>query len=142
MSFVVAALSVVLFGYLGVLLLGDVYLIAVHLFIARAHMEKDRQDVVAELPADSALPTVCIQIPVHNEQFAVTEAINAACTQRWPRDRLEIQILDDASTDKTSDIAASAIATHTHAPALRLYSRQERSEFKAGVLRFGLLKTT
>ena len=143
MSSVVTVVSLVVAGYLGILLLGDLYLIAVHLFIARAHIEKDRRALMtATLPADSALPKVCVQIPVHNEQLTVTEAIDAACAQHWPKDRLEIQVLDDGSTDKTAEVAAAVIAARTQAPALRLYSRPERSEFKAGVLRFGLRRTT
>ncbi len=51
------------------------------------------------------LPRVTIQLPVFNEMYVVERLIEAVCRIDYPRDLLEIQVLDD-STDETSSIAA------------------------------------
>ena len=48
-------------------------------------------------------PRVTIQLPVFNEMYVVERLIDAACGQDYPRDRFEIQVLDD-STDATRDM--------------------------------------
>ena len=49
-------------------------------------------------------PRVTVQLPMFNEQFVAQRVIEAACQIQYPRDRLEIQVLDD-STDETVEIA-------------------------------------
>ena len=57
------------------------------------------------------LPRVTIQLPIFNEQFVIDRLIEAVCAMEYPRDKLEIQVLDD-STDETSEVAsASSSAT-------------------------------
>src|SRR6201985_2197459 len=60
------------------------------------------------LPAPKArfetLPRVTIQLPVFNEMYVVERLIDAVAAIEYPRDRLEIQVLDD-STDETQGIA-------------------------------------
>ena len=46
------------------------------------------------------LPFVTIQLPIYNEQFVIDRLIDACCRFDYPRDRFEIQVLDD-STDET-----------------------------------------
>src|ERR1700716_1100619 len=54
------------------------------------------------------LPRVTIQLPVYNEMYVVERLIEAVCRIDYPRDRLEIQVLDD-STDETQGIARAAV---------------------------------
>jgi hypothetical protein len=42
------------------------------------------------------LPTVTIQLPMFNEQFVVERLIEAVCAMEYPREMLEIQVLDDS----------------------------------------------
>ena len=51
--------------------------------------------------AESELPFVTIQLPIYNEQFVIDRLIEACCRIEYPRDRFEIQVLDD-STDETT----------------------------------------
>lgn len=83
-------------------------------------------------------PTVTIQIPVYNERYVIARAIHAACRVDYPRDRLEIQLLDD-STDQTSQIIAQTIAPY-QAEGVRLahLRRSARHGYKAGALQHGL----
>src|SRR5438309_10961040 len=54
------------------------------------------------------LPPVTIQLPVFNEMYVVERLIQAVCRIDYPRDCLEIQVLDD-STDETQGIARAAV---------------------------------
>jgi cellulose synthase/poly-beta-1,6-N-acetylglucosamine synthase-like glycosyltransferase len=79
-------------------------------------------------------PVVTVQLPIYNERFVVERLIDCVCALDWPRDRLEIQVLDD-STDDTKTIAAEKVAAmraagfdvhHVH--------RVDRRGYKAGAL--------
>ncbi len=54
-------------------------------------------------------PFVTIQLPIYNEQYVVERLIDAVAAIEYPRDKFEIQILDD-STDNTTEIVANKIA--------------------------------
>jgi cellulose synthase/poly-beta-1,6-N-acetylglucosamine synthase-like glycosyltransferase len=61
------------------------------------------------------------------------------CEIDYPKDKLEIQVLDD-STDETQDIAALAVRRHaTHGFDIKLLHRTDRTGFKAGALEAGML---
>lgn len=49
------------------------------------------------------LPKVCVQLPTYNEALVVDRLIEAVCKINYPKDKLEIQVLDD-STDETQDV--------------------------------------
>jgi cellulose synthase/poly-beta-1,6-N-acetylglucosamine synthase-like glycosyltransferase len=50
------------------------------------------------------LPVVTVQLPVYNEVYVVERLIESVVALDYPRELLEIQILDD-STDDTRDVA-------------------------------------
>jgi hypothetical protein len=90
-------------------------------------------------PPDPAFrPHVTVQLPLYNERFVVGRLLDAVGALRWPRDRLEVQVLDD-STDETSAIAAAGAARLRAAgvPAVHL-QRRRRAGYKAGALAGGL----
>lgn len=89
-------------------------------------------------PAITSWPTVTIQIPVYNERYVIERAIRSACEVDYPRDRLQIQILDD-STDFTSELIARAIAPYRR-QGLQVVQirRRRRHHFKAGAMRHAL----
>ncbi len=84
------------------------------------------------------LPRVTVQLPVYNEFYVVERLIRSVAAFDYPRDLLEIQVLDD-STDETTQVAARCVAelqvaghdiVHIH--------RSDRLGFKAGALAAGL----
>ncbi|HLQ78734.1 MAG TPA: cellulose synthase family protein [Terriglobia bacterium] len=88
------------------------------------------------------LPKVTVQLPIYNEMYVVERLVEAACRIRYPKNLLEIQILDD-STDGTQEIAAECAARlksegfdihHIHRP--------NRMGFKAGALENGMKTAT
>jgi cellulose synthase/poly-beta-1,6-N-acetylglucosamine synthase-like glycosyltransferase len=85
-----------------------------------------------------AHPMVTVQLPLFNERFVAARLLNAAAALDWPRDRLEIQVLDD-STDDTRDIVAERAAYWTQQGVrIKVIHRQARAGFKAGALAHGL----
>src|SRR5713101_10082318 len=59
-------------------------------------------------PPLDPLPVVTIQLPLYNEMYVADRLIEAVCRVDYPRDRLEIQVLDD-SVDETVGIAELAV---------------------------------
>ena len=53
-------------------------------------------------------PLVTIQLPLFNELYVVERLINSVCEIDYPKDKMEIQVLDD-STDETINIVAAAV---------------------------------
>src|ERR1700681_3903068 len=54
------------------------------------------------------LPLVTIQLPIYNEMYVADRLIAAVCRIDYPRELLEIQVLDD-STDETTSVAERAV---------------------------------
>lgn len=87
----------------------------------------------------SRLPKVTIQLPVYNEMYVVERLIDSVCKIDYPRELLEIQVLDD-STDETCPIARAAVERYRQRGVdIRYLHRKDRRGFKAGALAHGLL---
>ena len=83
-------------------------------------------------------PIVTIQLPLYNETYVADRLIEAVCRLEYPRDRLEIQVLDD-STDETRNIAERAVRRLLEQGIdIKYYHRAHRHGFKAGALEAGL----
>ena len=84
------------------------------------------------------VPFVTVQLPLYNEMYVVERLVDAVTRLEYPRDRLEIQVLDD-STDETREIARRAVArAAARGVDIRLIHRRHRTGFKAGALAEGL----
>jgi cellulose synthase/poly-beta-1,6-N-acetylglucosamine synthase-like glycosyltransferase len=87
-------------------------------------------------------PRVTIQLPVYNELYVVERLVESVCNIRYPRELLEIQILDD-STDGTTEIAAACVKKHRQSGFdIHHVHRTNREGFKAGALEGGLKLAT
>ena len=81
---------------------------------------------------------VTIQLPMYNEQYVAERLINSVCEIEYPKDKLEIQVLDD-STDETVDIVAKLVKQkHEEGFDIQHIRRPNREGFKAGALKEGL----
>ncbi|MEE2750918.1 MAG: glycosyltransferase, partial [Myxococcota bacterium] len=79
-------------------------------------------------------PFVTVQLPVFNERYVVTRLIEAVVGLEWPRDRLQIQVLDD-STDETTSLAMEAVRQGClKGLDVSLIHRENREGYKAGAL--------
>src|SRR5258706_11314124 len=79
-------------------------------------------------------PRVTVQLPIYNERYVVGRLIESAAAIDYPRDRLEIQVLDD-STHETREIAARTVADLLARGVDVVHLTRERCDgFKAGAL--------
>jgi cellulose synthase/poly-beta-1,6-N-acetylglucosamine synthase-like glycosyltransferase len=84
------------------------------------------------------LPYVTIQLPIYNERYVIERLLGGVAAIEYPRDRLEVHVLDD-STDVTSRIVAEAVGRLSAAGLTIKHIRRDcRAGFKAGALANGL----
>src|SRR6476661_5500135 len=89
-------------------------------------------------PQLSPLPTVTIQLPLYNEMYVADRLIESVCSIDYPRELLEIQVLDD-STDETCGIADAAVRRFaSQGIDIKYFHRTDRTGYKAGALEAGL----
>lgn len=86
----------------------------------------------------SELPVVTIQLPIYNETTVVQRLINNICALDYPREKLEIQVLDD-STDATKDLIET-LCNEKRKEGINIshICRGNREGYKAGALQYGL----
>lgn len=104
-----------------------------------AYRNKKRENKPAEnRPLPVPLPVVTVQLPVYNERYVIERLIGAVLAFDYPKELLEIQILDD-STDDTVEIIAKKVAQGLAAGFdIHHIRRADRRGFKAGALAYGL----
>ncbi len=87
-------------------------------------------------------PKVTVQLPIFNEMYVTERLIGAVAKLDWPRELLEVQVLDD-STDETQGIARACVDRHrAEGLDIRYVHRTDRRGFKAGALEHGLSLAT
>lgn len=100
--------------------------------------KKHRHDKIVPLAKFDSLPKVTIQLPVFNEKYVVERLIDYVSRIRYPRELLEIQVLDD-STDDTTEIARKKCEEKKREGFnINYIHRTDRAGFKAGALENGL----
>ena len=89
-------------------------------------------------PPLNPTPVVTIQLPLYNEMYVADRLIDAVCKIEYPRELLEIQVLDD-STDETQSIAELAVRRFAaQGIDIKYIHRTDRTGYKAGALEAGL----
>jgi len=79
-------------------------------------------------------PKVTVQIPLYNEKFVVERIIDRICQLDYPKEKLQIQVIDD-STDESIDIVAKRVAYHKgRGVDIDHVRRSNRIGYKAGAL--------
>ena len=93
-------------------------------------------------PLPDELPYVCVQLPMYNDPSVARRVIDAACLLRWPRDLLEIQVLDDSDDARCKQIVDTCAATWRERGLMcNVVRRTHRRGFKSGALEAGRKKT-
>ena len=108
----------------------------VYNFFKHRHVEPGPPPEVAEWPK------VTIQLPIFNERYVVDRLVESVARLDYPRELLEIQVLDD-STDETVETARACVERH-RALGLDIHylHRDNRAGFKAGALKEGMKTAT
>src|SRR3954465_11342244 len=107
------------------------------LYLVYVYMRNRGKEPKATTPLDP-IPAVTIQLPLYNEMYVAERLIEAVCAIDYPRELLEIQVLDD-SIDETCEVAELAVrrcAAQGHD--IKYIHRSNRIGFKAGALEEGL----
>src|ERR1700758_5329074 len=73
-----------------------------------------RKNVPAAPPPVLHWPKVTIQLPIFNERYVIERLVDAVSQFDYPRELLDIQVLDD-STDETRDVARDCVERHATA---------------------------
>ncbi len=104
---------------------------------------KHRKNKITEPESHFAeLPRVTIQLPIFNEQYVIDRLVECVCKIEYPRDRLQIQVLDD-STDETVEVARSVVERYAAmGHDISHHHRTNREGYKAGALDAGLKTAT
>src|SRR5258708_37489927 len=105
-------------------------------YLVYVYMKNRGKEPKAIVPLDP-MPAVTIQLPLYNEMYVADRLIEAVCAIDYPRELLEIQVLDD-STDETCSIADRAVRRHAaQGVDIKYYHRADRTGYKAGALEAG-----
>ena len=126
-----------LIPYFVVLILLASY--GVHRYILVYLYYKKRKNRTTEPAAHfENLPRVTVQLPMFNEQYVAERLIDSVCKLKYPREKLDIQVLDD-STDETVGVVRDLVERYaTLGHPITYLHRTNRAGFKAGALAEGM----
>ncbi len=111
---------------------GQAFLIYFYLKSKKTHPQK------LNLPKD--LPVITIQLPLFNELYVTERLLNSVCNLHYPKNKLEIQVLDD-STDESLALAIKLVEAKVALGFdIKHITREKNTGFKAGALQNGLTK--
>ncbi|HEY8812152.1 MAG TPA: glycosyltransferase [Candidatus Dormibacteraeota bacterium] len=96
---------------------------------------------VAPEPLLSDEPRVAVQLPIYNERYVAARVIDAAARLDWPRDRIEVQVLDDSDDETVAIVAARVAHWRARGVSISQLRRAVRTGYKAGALAAGLAAT-
>lgn len=99
--------------------------------------QKKSKQILAPLTGSDHLPLVTVQLPIYNELFVIDRLLDNITKLDYPKDKLEIQVLDD-STDETAEHARKKVEQYKlQGFDIHHIHRTDRSGFKAGALKEG-----
>src|SRR6476620_6554923 len=88
--------------------------------------------------AEADLPAITVQLPLFNEMYVVERLVKSIAEVDYPRERLQIQVLDD-STDETVKLAEATVNKYRQQGFdIEYVHRSDRTGFKAGALENGM----
>jgi cellulose synthase/poly-beta-1,6-N-acetylglucosamine synthase-like glycosyltransferase len=110
----------------------------IHRYALVYNYYKNRKRIAGPPPEISTWPRVTVQLPIYNEKYVIERLVEAIAAFDYPRDLLDIQVLDD-STDETQEVATNCVERYRQLGVPVSYiHRDNREGFKAGALQEGL----
>ena len=129
--------EIILFSYITALTI--LFIFGSHGFVMIYYYLKFKSRKQPSAGTLETYPVVTVQLPVFNEVYVVGRLIDAACAMIYPKDKLEIQVLDD-STDETVEVVAQHVERYRKLGYdIKQVRRTNRQGFKAGALKEGLV---
>ncbi len=115
-----------------------VFIYASHRYYMVYLYYKHQKDKPVLKSAFKELPRITVQLPIYNELYVTRRLITASCEIDYPRELLDIQVLDD-STDETASIALECVNEFREKGFdIHYIHRVDREGFKGGALANGL----
>ena len=128
--------TTVLVAYFTILTILSVY--GAHRLYMLLLYYRHKKDVPLPLGGPDYRPHVTVQLAVFNEMNVIERLMDYVVRMRWPKDKLEIQLLDD-STDETVKVAAAVCDKYRALGYdISYIHRTDRTGYKAGALDHGL----
>ncbi|CAL2058402.1 cellulose synthase family protein [Tenacibaculum sp. 190524A05c] len=91
-----------------------------------------------DLSKDEEIPYVTIQLPVYNELYVMERLLDNIALLKYPREKLEIQVLDDSTDESVNSTAEHIKKLQATGLDIQHIRRENRVGFKAGALKEGL----
>ncbi|MDC7997346.1 cellulose synthase family protein [Gilvibacter sediminis] len=91
-----------------------------------------------DLSKSDEVPYVTVQLPVYNEMYVMERLLSNIAKLEYPKDKLEIQVLDDSTDESFAKTAAQVAELQKTGLDIIHLSREDRVGFKAGALKEGL----
>jgi cellulose synthase/poly-beta-1,6-N-acetylglucosamine synthase-like glycosyltransferase len=131
-SHLLAKIILVVYGFCLIMIF---YYSVVQLSLAINYRRSKKKGVAPTPSFDPAsAPKVTVQLPMYNEMYVAERIIETTAKFNYPKDRLQIQVLDD-STDETKDIIARKVAEiAAQGVNIQHVHRVDRTGYKAGAL--------
>lgn len=104
-------------------------------YLKNIKSSKNQAHIQVDTNSQNKLPKVTIQLPLYNELYVTERLIQSVANIEYPRDLLQIQILDD-STDETTNIIENIIKKLPDNLQIEHIRRADRTGYKAGALRY------
>ena len=111
---------------------------AIHLLRSALWALRHPLPTLAPLPALDGAPFVTVQLPLRNERDVAERIVRAACALDWPRDRIEVQVLDDSDDETRAIVDRVAAALGNEGRDVQVVRREGRAGYKAGALEHAL----
>ncbi|MFP6577892.1 MAG: glycosyltransferase, partial [Candidatus Nitrosopelagicus sp.] len=109
-------------------------------FYYLAFLSRRRKGVIPTV--DLGTPSVTIQLPIYNEKYVAKRLVDAVCNLDYPKDQLNIMILDD-SDDDTVELLENVVNDYKKQGfAIEHIRRGTRKGYKAGALKYAMEITT
>jgi cellulose synthase/poly-beta-1,6-N-acetylglucosamine synthase-like glycosyltransferase len=134
MEILITTLYVLSLTYLFIFSLGQLHLTWIYIKKNRHPAQQN------ELPL--TLPFVTVQLPVYNEKYVIERLLDAVLKLDYPKEKLQIQILDDSTDETTQIIAKKQLSLDGSGFNIQHLHRNNRNGFKAGALQSGLASAT
>lgn len=93
---------------------------------------------VFDFSKEEEIPYVTIQLPVYNELYVMDRLLNNIAEIDYPKDKLEIQVLDDSTDESFAETAQHIRELQKTGLDIQHITRKNRQGFKAGALKEGL----
>jgi cellulose synthase/poly-beta-1,6-N-acetylglucosamine synthase-like glycosyltransferase len=131
-------IAVIVLYFLVLLVLCSYGLHRAHLVFLLLKNRSKVAETLASYSLPAELPRVTIQLPLYNEATVVERLLDAVAQIEYPRELLDIQVLDD-SNDETRMLASRKVAQlQDQGLDIAHIRRADRVGYKAGALDYGL----